>query len=138
MPPTAYAEARAARRGAPRSAAFVSGVRRGRVVCRLIEAGADGVRPEMRGHVRRPQRRFAVRCSATRLDACSPSGAGCVIGRDYPEPIVDHKRERERAMARYRAVSAQQQESADRRMFCASPPSRDAARDPAADGCGPS
>jgi len=30
--------------------------------------------------------------------------AGCVIGRDYPEPIVDHKRERERAMARYRAV----------------------------------
>jgi deoxyribodipyrimidine photo-lyase len=31
--------------------------------------------------------------------------AGCVIGRDYPEPIVDHKRERERAMARYRAAS---------------------------------
>ena len=30
--------------------------------------------------------------------------AGCVIGRDYPEPIVDHKDERERAMARYRAV----------------------------------
>ena len=30
--------------------------------------------------------------------------AGCVIGRDYPEPIVDHKQERERAMARYRAV----------------------------------
>jgi deoxyribodipyrimidine photo-lyase len=30
--------------------------------------------------------------------------AGCVIGRDYPEPIVDHKLERERAMARYRAV----------------------------------
>ena len=30
--------------------------------------------------------------------------AGCAIGRDYPEPIVDHKRERERAMARYRAV----------------------------------
>ena len=30
--------------------------------------------------------------------------AGCVIGRDYPEPIVDHKRERERAMDRYRAV----------------------------------
>ena len=32
--------------------------------------------------------------------------AGCVIGRDYPQPIVDHKRERERAMARYRAVRA--------------------------------
>jgi hypothetical protein len=33
--------------------------------------------------------------------------AGCVIGRDYPEPIVDHELERERAIARYRAVSAQ-------------------------------
>jgi deoxyribodipyrimidine photo-lyase len=31
--------------------------------------------------------------------------AGCVIGRDYPEPVVDHGRERERAMARYRAVA---------------------------------
>ena len=30
--------------------------------------------------------------------------AGCAIGRDYPEPIVDHKLQRERAMARYRAV----------------------------------
>ena len=30
--------------------------------------------------------------------------AGCVIGEDYPAPIVDHKRERERAMERYRAV----------------------------------
>ncbi|MDO9410794.1 deoxyribodipyrimidine photo-lyase [Patulibacter sp.] len=28
--------------------------------------------------------------------------AGCVIGEDYPEPIVDHKVERERAAARYR------------------------------------
>jgi deoxyribodipyrimidine photolyase len=28
-----------------------------------------------------------------------------VIGRDYPAPIVDHKRERERALARYRAVT---------------------------------
>ena len=28
-----------------------------------------------------------------------------MIGRDYPAPIVDHKRERERAMARYRAVA---------------------------------
>jgi deoxyribodipyrimidine photo-lyase len=32
--------------------------------------------------------------------------AGCVIGRDYPAPIVDHARERERALARYRAVSS--------------------------------
>jgi deoxyribodipyrimidine photo-lyase len=31
--------------------------------------------------------------------------SGCVIGRDYPAPIVDHKAERERAMERYRAVS---------------------------------
>ena len=31
--------------------------------------------------------------------------AGCVIGRDYPAPIVDHAAERERAMERYRAVS---------------------------------
>jgi deoxyribodipyrimidine photo-lyase len=30
--------------------------------------------------------------------------AGCVIGSDYPAPIVDHRRERERAMERYRAV----------------------------------
>jgi len=30
--------------------------------------------------------------------------AGCAIGRDYPAPIVDHARERERALARYRAV----------------------------------
>lgn len=28
--------------------------------------------------------------------------AGCVIGRDYPPPIVDHAAERERAAARYR------------------------------------
>ncbi len=31
--------------------------------------------------------------------------AGCVIGRDYPEPIVDHKEERRRALARYRAAA---------------------------------
>jgi len=30
--------------------------------------------------------------------------AGCVIGRDYPAPIVDHKREREVALQRYRDV----------------------------------
>ena len=33
------------------------------------------------------------------------TAAGCVIGRDYPAPIVDHKRERERAMERYRAIA---------------------------------
>lgn len=30
--------------------------------------------------------------------------AGCVIGRDYPPPIVEHAHERERALARYRAA----------------------------------
>jgi deoxyribodipyrimidine photo-lyase len=30
--------------------------------------------------------------------------AGCVIGEHYPAPVVDHKRERERALGRYRAV----------------------------------
>ncbi|MEI6446767.1 MAG: deoxyribodipyrimidine photo-lyase [Actinomycetes bacterium] len=31
--------------------------------------------------------------------------AGCVIGRDYPEPILDHKTERARAIERYRATA---------------------------------
>jgi deoxyribodipyrimidine photo-lyase len=31
--------------------------------------------------------------------------AGCLIGRDYPAPIVDHREERERALALYRAAS---------------------------------
>jgi deoxyribodipyrimidine photo-lyase len=30
--------------------------------------------------------------------------AGCVIGRDYPEPVVDHAAERRRALERYGAV----------------------------------
>ncbi len=33
------------------------------------------------------------------------AAAGCVIGTDYPGPIVDHKAERERAMERYRSVA---------------------------------
>jgi deoxyribodipyrimidine photo-lyase len=32
--------------------------------------------------------------------------AGCVIGRDYPAPIVDHGAERRRALERYAAVAA--------------------------------
>lgn len=32
--------------------------------------------------------------------------AGCVIGRDYPAPIVDHGEERQHAVQRYQAVSA--------------------------------
>jgi deoxyribodipyrimidine photo-lyase len=31
--------------------------------------------------------------------------SACMIGSDYPSPIVDHKAEREHAMVRYRAVS---------------------------------
>jgi deoxyribodipyrimidine photo-lyase len=32
--------------------------------------------------------------------------AGCVIGSDYPAPIVDHAPARERALARYAAAAA--------------------------------
>jgi deoxyribodipyrimidine photo-lyase len=28
--------------------------------------------------------------------------SGCVIGRDYPAPVVDHSQERQVALARYR------------------------------------
>jgi deoxyribodipyrimidine photo-lyase len=31
--------------------------------------------------------------------------AGCVIGSDYPKPIVDHQEERRRALARYRTAA---------------------------------
>jgi deoxyribodipyrimidine photo-lyase len=31
--------------------------------------------------------------------------AGCVIGEDYPAPVVDHTRERQRAMERYGAIA---------------------------------
>ena len=40
------------------------------------------------------------------MTAAEQSAAGCVIGRDYPAPIVDRKLERQRAMDRYRAVTA--------------------------------
>jgi deoxyribodipyrimidine photo-lyase len=32
------------------------------------------------------------------------AAAGCVIGRDYPAPIVVHEDERRRAIERYRAA----------------------------------
>ncbi len=32
------------------------------------------------------------------------AAAGCAIGRDYPQPVVDHAQERRRALARYREV----------------------------------
>ena len=39
------------------------------------------------------------------MDEDEQAAAGCVVGRDYPAPIVDHAHERERAIARYRAVT---------------------------------
>jgi deoxyribodipyrimidine photo-lyase len=39
------------------------------------------------------------------MSEAEQAAAGCAIGRDYPAPIVDHKQERERALARYRAVA---------------------------------
>jgi deoxyribodipyrimidine photo-lyase len=39
------------------------------------------------------------------MTAEEQAAAGCAIGEDYPEPVVDHKAERERALARYGAVS---------------------------------
>ncbi len=42
------------------------------------------------------------------MTAAEQRAAGCVIGRDYPAPIVDRKVERERAMGRYRRVTADQ------------------------------
>jgi len=38
------------------------------------------------------------------MSADEQAAAGCVIGRDYPEPIVDHAVERRRALERYRAA----------------------------------
>jgi deoxyribodipyrimidine photo-lyase len=35
------------------------------------------------------------------------AAAGCVIGRDYPAPIVEHRRERERTIERYRAAGGE-------------------------------
>ena len=40
------------------------------------------------------------------MSAEEQEAAGCVIGRDYPAPIVDHAHERQRAMARYRGPRA--------------------------------
>jgi deoxyribodipyrimidine photo-lyase len=40
------------------------------------------------------------------MSAAEQEATGCAIGRDYPAPVVDHARERDRAMARYQAVRA--------------------------------
>jgi deoxyribodipyrimidine photo-lyase len=39
-----------------------------------------------------------------RMSEAEQLASGCVLGRDYPLPIVDHAAERERAIARYRAA----------------------------------
>ena len=38
------------------------------------------------------------------MSAAEQAAAGCRIGRDYPEPIVDHAVARRRAIERYRAA----------------------------------
>jgi deoxyribodipyrimidine photo-lyase len=40
-----------------------------------------------------------------RMSPAEQERAGCAVGRDYPEPIVNHRRERERALERYRAAA---------------------------------
>jgi deoxyribodipyrimidine photo-lyase len=44
-------------------------------------------------------------CRPWRMTAAEQEAAGCVIGRDYPAPIVEHAAERRRAIERYRAVA---------------------------------
>jgi deoxyribodipyrimidine photo-lyase len=39
------------------------------------------------------------------MDDAEQQAAGCVIGRDYPAPIVDHAHEREVAKQRYGAAA---------------------------------
>ena len=40
-----------------------------------------------------------------RMSEGEQSAARCIVGRDYPAPIVDHAAERERAIRRYRAAA---------------------------------
>jgi deoxyribodipyrimidine photo-lyase len=40
----------------------------------------------------------------SRMSVEEQEECGCVIGRDYPEPMVDHKQAREEALERYRAA----------------------------------
>jgi deoxyribodipyrimidine photo-lyase len=68
---------------------------------RRFDPGGDYVRrwvPELRAV---PDARLAEPWTMT---AAEQAAAGCVIGRDYPAPIVDHADERRRAIERYRAV----------------------------------
>jgi deoxyribodipyrimidine photo-lyase len=41
-----------------------------------------------------------------RMPAGEQQRAGCLIGRDYPAPIVEHKTARLAALDRYRAAAA--------------------------------
>jgi len=41
-----------------------------------------------------------------RMSAEAERRSGCVIGKDYPPPIVDHAAARERAIARYGGVGS--------------------------------
>jgi deoxyribodipyrimidine photolyase len=36
------------------------------------------------------------------MDPSMQRESGCVVGRDYPAPIVDHANARRRALSRYR------------------------------------
>ncbi len=57
--------------------------------------------PELR---RVPPERIA---EPWRMGPLEQAEAGCVIGEDYPAPIVDHAAEREHAAARYRAAAGE-------------------------------
>ncbi|HST42362.1 MAG TPA: deoxyribodipyrimidine photo-lyase/cryptochrome family protein, partial [Conexibacter sp.] len=41
-----------------------------------------------------------------RMSEAQQQAAGCRIGEDYPAPVVDHRAERQRALARYRAAGS--------------------------------
>jgi len=38
------------------------------------------------------------------MDEATQRAAGCIIGRDYPAPVVEHAARRETAIARYKAA----------------------------------
>ena len=40
------------------------------------------------------------------LSAAEQAAVGCILGKDYPRPIVDHKMQREKALGLYKRVSA--------------------------------
>ena len=40
------------------------------------------------------------------MSPAEQAAAGCVIGRDYPAPVVDHAAERRVALERYRAAGS--------------------------------